>query len=339
MLNRRSLALMWTVLASALATVVLLFAFRNLDFDRLFSLLRQADWVWVAVLVGFIPLEQVVRGWKWRQLLYEIRPIGTLRLFGTIMAGYFANMVVPIGISPFVRAWLVARLEGLRVSTVLLTTAVGRFVDGIVFAVLVGALVLFATLPDTNGDLRLGLVTAGLGSFLLFSGLLVGLFLIKGRLLRSSSLLGGGIARLERAFGGRLSGLGEGIAAGIVWPVSRWRAGAVVGASFLMKLVSVTHFLWAGLAIGVLLTPFDYLFLLVFAGFSLIIARFIRVPGGFIVGSAFALKLLDVADEEALAMVMSVYVASIATTVSIGAFALWRSGATLVELRNKLGND
>jgi hypothetical protein len=314
----------------------LFFVFRDLDLDRLLGVLRRGEGAWIAVLVGSVPLEQVVRGWKWRQLLFEVRPVGTFRLFGAVMAGYFANMVVPIGISAFVRAWLVARLEGLRVSTVLLTTAVERFVDGVVFAVGVGVLVVFAALPDAEGNLRLALVAAGLGGLVLFAGLLAGLFVVKGLVVRPGTVLGGGIARLERAFGGRLAGLGEGIAAGIVWPAARWRASAVVGASVAMKLVSATHFLWAGLAVGVLLTPSDYLFLLVFAGYSLFITRIIRVPGGFLVGSAFALKLLGVAEEEALAMVMSVYVASIVTTVSIGAPALWRSGVTLVELRTKL---
>ncbi len=336
MLDRRFLALMWTVLATGLAGGALFLAFRDLEFDRLLGVLRRGEAVWIAVLVVSVPLEQVVRGWQWRQLLFDIRPIGTVRLFGAVMAGYFANMVVPIGISALVRAWLVARLEGLRVSTVLLTSAVGRFVDGVVFAVLVGALALLAALPEAEGNLRLALVAASAGGLVLFAGLLAGLFGLKDRVARAQGVVGREIARLERMFGGRLAGLGAGIAAGIVWPASRPRAVAVVGASLLMKLVAATHFLWAGLAVGVILAPFDYLFLLVFAGFSMIVARFIRVPGGFAVGAAFALKLLGVADEEALAMVLSVYAASIVTTVLIGAPTLWRGGVTFVELRNNL---
>jgi hypothetical protein len=42
------------------------------------------------------------------------------------------------------------------------------------------------------------------------------------------------------------------------------------------------------------LAPFDYLFLMVFAGFSIVLSRFVRVPGGFIIGSAFAFHLLGV---------------------------------------------
>jgi glycosyltransferase 2 family protein len=337
--GRRVISIVWTVLAAGLAVGVFLFAFRNIDLARMLRVLHDANLMWIAALVGSIPFEQVVRGWQWRQLLHDIRLIGTLRLFGAVMGGYFTNMVVPVGISPLVRAWLVAKLEGLRIATVLMTTAIGRFVDGMVFAVLTGSLVLFAIPPETEGDLRFALIVAGIGSFALFAALLFGLFIARNRLGNPASLVGRAIAVIERAFRGRLADLGQGIAAGIVWPESPWRGFAVIAASILMKAVATTHFLWAGIAVGILLAPSDYLFLVVFAGFSLIIGRVIRVPGGFVIGSAFALKLLGVPDEEALTMVMLVHIASIATTVGIGAVALWHQGTTVAALRRGLSVD
>ncbi len=50
-------------------------------------------------------------------------------------------------------------------------------------------------------------------------------------------------------------------------------------------------------------------------------------------GAIFALDLLGVPKEEALSMVLLVQVSSLLAIVSIGAFALWRSGITLDELR------
>ena len=98
-----------------------------------------------------------------------------------------------------------------------------------------------------------------------------------------------------------------------------------------MKAVAATHFLWSGLAVGVTLGVFDYLFLMVFAGFALVLARFIRVPGGFVIGSGYALKLLGVADEKALAMILFNNTFSILLMVGIGLAVLWRSG---VEIRS-----
>jgi len=333
-IGRGPRAIIWTTIAALVATGVLFIAFRHLDVGRLSDVLLGAEPLWLLALAISIPVEQLLRGWKWRQILFDIRPVGTFRLFSAVMVGYFANMVIPIGLSPLVRAWLIARLEALKISTVLLTTAIERFVDGIVFAVLVGILVFFATLPVAEGNLRLGLMVAGTGSLVLFTGLIGGLFLIKNHLTGQNSMVGRFVAWLETVFGGRLAGIGLGMAEGITWPKSHWRGCGVILASIGMKMISISHFLWAGLAFGILLSAFDYLFIMIVTGFALIISRFIRIPGGSIIGSAFALKLLDIADEEALTMVFVVHFSAISLVAGIGAIAMWKSGLTVLELRH-----
>jgi len=332
-LSKKPRAIIWTTIAAMLAIGVLLIAYRHLDIERLSEVLLGAEPLWLLALVVSIPVEQVLRGWKWRQILYDIRPIGTFRLFSAVMVGYLANMIVPIGVSPLVRAWLIAKLEALKFSTVLLTTAIERFVDGIVFSVLVGILVIFATLPVTDGNLQLGLMVAGSGSLVLFTGLIAGLFLIKNHLIGQNSMLGRFVAWLETKFGGKLVGIGLGMAEGIIWPNSRWRGAGIILASIGMKLISTSHFLWAGLVFGILLSPFDYLFIMVVTGFTLIISRFIRVPGGGIMGSALALNLLGIADEEALTMVFVVHFSAISLIAGIGAIAMWKNGLTVIKLR------
>jgi hypothetical protein len=101
-----------------------------------------------------------------------------------------------------------------------------------------------------------------------------------------------------------------------------------------MKAVSATHFLWAGWSVGVVLGAFDYIFLMVFAGFAMVVSRFIRVPGGFVIGSAFALKLLGVPDEQALVMIVFNHVMSITLVVGIGLVVLWQSG---LDIRKATG--
>ena len=89
-----------------------------------------------------------------------------------------------------------------------------------------------------------------------------------------------------------------------------------------MKVIAATHFLWAGLAVGIVLAPFDYLFLMVFAGFALVLARFVRVHGGFIIGSGFALQLLGVPDEQALAMILFNHILSIVLMVGFNGMTI-----------------
>jgi hypothetical protein len=290
------------------------------------------------VLAGTILLEQLIRGWKWRQILFDLKPISSVRLFGAILAGYGVAVLIPLGVSPFVRSWLIARLEGLRWACVLMTSAIERFLDGIVFALFAALVAMVGQLPDVEGDVRIGVAVAGGLNLLLFSVLLYLLFVGRSPLGRGDARISRWIDWLAARGGGRFEGLREAIREGIIWPRDRHRQIGAVLASVLMKIVAATHFLWAGLAVGIVLTPFDYLFLLVFAGFALVLARLVRVPGGFVIGSGFALKLLGVPDEQALAMILFNHVLSIVLVVGFGLMFLWRSGIDIREARNAEAN-
>ncbi len=123
-------------------------------------------------------------------------------------------------------------------------------------------------------------------------------------------------------------------------PGEVWRSLGIVLASIVIKMVAITHFLWAGPAFGVVLRPLDYVFLVVFLGFLIILSRLVRMPGGFFLGGGiFALDLLSVAEEPALAMVLVVQFSSILVVSGIGAFALWRSGIALDQLRLAKGDS
>ena len=335
--GRRRVLIGWLLpLFGAAAALALLFwMYRGLDPARFVEALSRSDPRWLLALIATILLEQLLRGWKWRQILYDLKPVSAFRLFGAVMAGYGVAALIPLGVSPLVRAWLVARLEGLRMAAVLVTTAIERFLDGIVFALIAAFVAVAATLPDVDGDVRTGLAIAGVVNLVLFAGLLYVLFLGRSPLRRDEAR----ISRLVDWFadkGGRpLDGLRAAIGDGIVWPRSRWRQTGAVAASVAMKGVGATHFVWAGLAVGVVLTPMDYLFIMVFAGFALVLARFVRVPGGFVIGSGFALKILGVPDAPALSMILFVHMLSIGLVVGIGLIYLWRSGIDIRAARRR----
>ncbi len=323
----------WSIVGALAGLLVLAWGFSRVEYDRIFEVLNQTNTVYVLMLPFVIAAEQLVRAWKWRQLLFAIRPIGTLRLFGAIMAGYFANILFPFGISPIARSWLIARLEDLKMSTVLATAAIDRLVDGLVFTGFVAVVVAFAIFPDPASNIRRGLIVGGAGSFVLFTLLLFGLSRFKHRVARPDTWITRLIGRLPARLVGPVQKLVPSFAQGVVWPQEAWRGLGIVMASIVIKLIAVSHFLLAGLAFRLVLHPLDYVFLVVFLGFLIILSRLARIPGGFFVGAIFALDLLGVPKEEALSMVLLVQVSSLLAIVSIGAFALWQSGIALDELR------
>jgi hypothetical protein len=121
-------------LGAFIGVAVLAWLLRRFDFDRFFAILADADVRYIALVPLAIAAEQLVRGWKWRQILYPLRPVGTLPLFGAIMAGYLLGLLIPFGFGALARSWLVARREGMPISAVLATAALDRLTDGVVFA-------------------------------------------------------------------------------------------------------------------------------------------------------------------------------------------------------------
>ena len=99
-------------LGAGLALWLIFRLYGGLDAARFVAGLKTADPAWLAVLAAAILLEQLLSGWKWRQILHDVKPVGALRLTGALLAGYGANVLAPLGISPLVRSWLVARLRG-----------------------------------------------------------------------------------------------------------------------------------------------------------------------------------------------------------------------------------
>jgi hypothetical protein len=335
LISRRKWILSWLVpaLGALFAIAALFWLYRGLDFGRFVSALESANSYWLVVLAGTILLEQLIRGWKWRQILFDLKPISSFRLFGAVLSGYGVAILIPLGVSPLVRSWLIARLEGLRMACVLMTSIIERFLDGIVFALFAGLVAFAAPIPDIEGEVRTGLAVAGGLNIIVFVGLFYALFVGRAPLNRDDARLSRFIDWLAARGGRRFDGLRSAIREGIVWPHERRRQLGAVLASVLMKVVSATHFLWAGLSVGVILGAFDYLFLMVFAGFAMVLARFVRVPGGFVIGSAFVLKLLGVPDEQALVMILFNHVLSMILMVGIGLLYLWRCGIDIRQTR------
>jgi uncharacterized membrane protein YbhN (UPF0104 family) len=326
-------------IGGAASVAALTWVLHGVDFDRFLAVLAGSHIGFLALVPVAIAGEQLVRAWKWRQLLYPIRPAGTFGLFGAIMAGYFASLVIPFGASPLVRSWLVARREGMKTSSVLATVAIDRLIDGIVFTGFVPIALVLVAVPDPTGGIRAGLSWGAGVSLVLFVLLLLALAGFRLQAMRGARWLAWWIDRLPRRFAEPAHKLARSFAEGIVWPKETGRRLGIVLATVAIKLIAATHLLWAGLALGVLLRPAEYLFLLVFLGFLHVLAHYARIVAGFTIGAVFALGLLGVPEEQALAMALIVQGASLLTVAGIGALTLWWQGIALGELRAAGGGD
>jgi uncharacterized membrane protein YbhN (UPF0104 family) len=319
-------------LGAFIGLAVLGWLLRRFDFDRFLAILADADLRYVALVPVTIAAEQLVRGWKWRQILYPLRPIGTWPLFGAIMAGYLLAFLIPFGFGTLARSWLVARREGVPMSAVLATVALDRLTDGVVFALLVPVALLLVVFPDPTGGIRAGLVWGAAGSLVLFALLLLTLVACRRGALHPDGWLIRLIMRLPARAAEPAQRIAASFATGVCWPSEFGRGLGIVLASIAMKLIAATHLMWAGLGMGAELLPAQYLFVMVFLGFLVILGHFARIAASFIIGGIFALGLFGISEERALAMLLVVQGASILTVAGIGALALWQQGVALSDV-------
>lgn len=320
-------------MGALIGVVTLAWVLRRFDFDRFLTTLAGAQWHFLVVMLLAIAGEQLVRAWKWRQLLHPLRSVHTMRLFGAIMAGYLIALLVPFGMGTVARSWLVARRENLKLSAVLATVALDRLTDGVVFACLVPIALLSVVFPDPTGGIHSGLIWAGAGSLVMFVLLLFALAAYRHGALDAESRLMRLVDRLPARMAVPLRRVAASFAEGITWPRPAWRGAGVVLASLLIKIITATHFLWAGLAFGVVLQPAQYLFLIVFLGFLLVLGYFIRLAGTFLIGAVFVLGGFGVPEEQAFAMALVVQTGTLLSIGVIGALAMWQQGIALAEVR------
>jgi len=257
---------------------------------------------------------------------------GTLILFGAIMAGYLLAVLVPFGFGTVARAWLVARRQDLKLLSVLATVALDRLTDGFVFIALVPIAVFGVAFVDP-GSLQEGLFWSGLASAALFVLLLLGLELYR----RQARRPGPFVQRLGNIlpvrFADKIRDVVASFAEGIHWPDQAWRGIAIMLASVVIKVCAASQFWAAGLAFGVRLHPAEYLFVMIFLGFLVIIGHFLRLAGGFLIGAVFALGLFGVPKEEALTMAIVVQAMNLMSVGIIGAVTLWTQGIALSDLK------
>jgi hypothetical protein len=307
--------------------------FSRIDYAAFFSALANASGGFVALVPAAILFEQWVGAAKWRLLLAGLGGARLSRVFAANMAAFLAGYLVPVAGSPIVRSWLVARCEGLPFASVLATIAVDRLVDGAAFLGFAVAAIVFIGMPQGEESLRTGAAAAAAGLAAILAALVALLAVFR----RTVSAGGTGVRRLVMwvpiRWRERAHAILAALAAGTAWPRSPARAAAIVLLALCVKALAVTHLLWAGLALGVWLGIAQYVLLMVLIGLVHGMARYVRIPGGFLLAATFLLELLGVDRERALAMALIVQVSAIVSINAAGAAALAWFGAELRELK------
>lgn len=335
MTRRAHVLLPWV--SGAAGAAVFAWVLWRIDYAAFRATLANANLWLVALVPVAILFEQWVAAAKWTLLLATLGGARLSRVFAASMAATLAGYVVPAVGSAVARCWLVARCEGLKFTPVLASVAVNRTVDAAALVCFAIAALLLVGLPQSSAALHTGII-AGVAGASVVLAVFVALLMAFRRSVQSG-VRGGEpvvyrlLSWLPARWRERARQFVDQLAEGIAWPRNAWRASAIVFLAFCIKALAATNLMWAGLALGVPLGFPQYVLLMVLLGFVVVLARFVRIPGSFLLAAAFLLELYGVDRERALAMALIVQMSAIVSVTAVAAVALTWFGAELRELK------
>lgn len=159
------------LLGIAISAAFLYIAFRGQDFGEIRDALRQTNLWWMPVALVLYFAGVWIRAIRWRLLLSPVVATSSRGLMPIVVVGYMANNVLPLRTGEIVRSFMLGRKYGVSKTSALATIAVERIFDGLTMLTFIAFAMSFVSL--TSELQHLALV-----AFILFAGLLIGLFLL-----------------------------------------------------------------------------------------------------------------------------------------------------------------
>ncbi|MFC2131047.1 lysylphosphatidylglycerol synthase transmembrane domain-containing protein [Bacteroidota bacterium] len=120
------------------------YATRDIDFNELWRIILNANYLWVIMSIPVILLSHWVRAMRWKTMLdpaLKVKSASTWNLFSAVMIGYAFNCVLPRG-GEFVRPYVYSRRERVSFTSTFATIVVERVID-VITLVVIFALVFF----------------------------------------------------------------------------------------------------------------------------------------------------------------------------------------------------
>ncbi len=165
-------------LGVAISAYFLYSVFSELNFGEFWSVVRQANYLWILPGVGVYFVGVWVRAWRWHYLLRPVKQVPTSTMFPIVTIGYMGNNIYPARAGELLRAYVLKRREGVSISASLATIIVERVYDGVVMLAFI-----FVNLSELSrltgfvipvGSLELSIQSIALwGSLAFFGALLV----------------------------------------------------------------------------------------------------------------------------------------------------------------------
>jgi glycosyltransferase 2 family protein len=135
-------------LSIGISAVFLAFAVRGVSWGEALAAVREANYVWVVLMLPVTVWTLFIRAQRWRVFLQAVGVPPLWPLVSATNIGFLANMVLPLRIGEVVRPVLLSRRAGLPLSGVLASVLLERIFDMFTILFLFGVSASLVTVSD-----------------------------------------------------------------------------------------------------------------------------------------------------------------------------------------------
>ncbi|NVN91540.1 MAG: flippase-like domain-containing protein [Desulfuromonadales bacterium] len=303
---------------------------RKIDFKQLGAALCAMDYRFILLAVAFTFLSYFLRALRWHYLLISEKSIPLASLYPATIIGYMANNLLPARLGEFVRAYVLAEQEGLETPTVFASLVIDRLCDGFTVLLMLVVTLFTLRLPQGMDDAEQALKVGGLLTFLLYTVVLLFLFLLKRRTMKTLSLLGQLLKPFPRSFSEKLIPLLGSFVAGIRISVRGGHVCAVLASSLLIWAFAVLPVDMILQGFGVHLPITASMFIMVLLVFAVMVPASPGFIGTYHYACFKGLSLFGIAESTSISIALVIHGCSFFPVVVAGFYHLWSSKLSLL---------
>ena len=306
---------------------------RKIDFRQLAAALMMVDYRYIALSVAFTFAGYFLRAVRWHYLLISEKSISLASLYPATIIGYMANNLLPARLGEFVRAYVLARREGLETPAVFASLVIDRLFDG--FSVLVMLLVTLFTLqlPGNMASAETALRTGGAVTFLLYCGVLVFLYLLKRQTMRTLGLVAWFLKPFPQGVAERFIPLLGSFITGIRLSRRSGHILAILGSSFLIWMFSVLPVDMTLRGFGIHLPITASMFILILLVFAVMVPASPGFIGTYHYACYKGLSAFGIGDTASVSIALIIHGTAFFPVILAGFYHLWSGGISLNSVR------
>lgn len=307
--------------------------FTKIDPAKVAAAFREMDWRYLPPAIACTFTSYFIRSIRWHYLLLPMKRIGIRSLYPATIIGYMANNVLPARLGEFVRAYVLARKEGIQASSVFATLVVDRLCDGFTVLLILLFTVFTLKLPTGMESIQQNMVRGGYATLILYCGVIVFLVILKRRTVWTLNLVGRLVRPFPAALGEKLIPLLGSFIGGIRIATGPLAILAVVCSSIAMWATAAWPVDMVLRSFGIELPITGSLFILIFLVFAVMVPASPGFVGTYHYACVTALKAFNVPSEKALSVALVIHGINFFPVIAAGFYHLWREKLSLSVIR------